>query len=348
MKALAALLVLAIPSITFGFSAGAHRIIADIAWQTMDYDSQFDAYTVLERHPRYEEDFLNKMPDHVRNGVGKLKARWLFQQAAVWPDMIRSLPEKEKAKYHHGKSHYINQPTYLNQADADEIDLSTVNLLPGAGTKFTSDKNAWNLRQALYAHVRGYHDNSRTDGQRAVNLCWVIHLVGDLHQPLHSTAMFTPSLFPNGDRGGNLIKVEGGGNLRSTWDRLLPKVETIGEVGGAAIKLVKEQNDLDFTDINDGALDWWLKKSLDLAQEFAYDREVRAAIRAAEENGDKEVTVKLSKAYRQAAGKIARRQVVKAGWRLSGFTNSLPMQFTQANRKKNIPGWDIKRADGDD
>ena len=349
MRTFAALFVLSMPSITFGFSAGAHRIIADIAWRTMDYDSQFKAYTILQWHPRYKEDFLEKMPEHVRNGVGKLKARWLFQQAAVWPDMLRSLPEKERAKYHRGKSHYIYYPTYLDPAHASKIDLSKVNLTHGHGTKFTSDKNAWNLSQALYAHINGYSDESRTNGQRAINLCWLIHVVGDAHQPLHSTAMFTPHLFPKGDHGGNLINVAGGGNLNSTWDRLLPNAETIAEVDGAATKLLKELN-LEFNEVTDTPLDWWLKQSLELAQEFAYDREVRAAIRAAEANGDEEVTVKLSKEYLQAAGTIARRRVVEAGWRLSRFTSTLPheMRLVRAPKKNNIPGWDVKRQDDDE
>ena len=41
---------------------------------------------------------------------------------------------------------------------------------------------------------------------KAVVLCWIFHLVGDVHQPLHVVSMFTPEL-PDGDRGGNLIFV---------------------------------------------------------------------------------------------------------------------------------------------
>ena len=35
---------------------------------------------------------------------------------------------------------------------------------------------------------------------------YLLHLVGDIHQPLHSTNMFNNS-FKTGDLGGNLIKV---------------------------------------------------------------------------------------------------------------------------------------------
>ena len=56
-----------------------------------------------------------------------------------------------------------------------------------------------------------------TDMDKAILLCWLFHLVGDIHQPLHCSAMFTPRLFSEGDRGGNSIKV-GKYNLHSTWD----------------------------------------------------------------------------------------------------------------------------------
>jgi hypothetical protein len=53
-------------------------------------------------------------------------------------------------------------------------------------------------------------------------LCWIFHLVGDVHQPLHSTALFTPQ-FPQGDRGGTrfFIRASAGGStisLHKLWD----------------------------------------------------------------------------------------------------------------------------------
>jgi hypothetical protein len=35
---------------------------------------------------------------------------------------------------------------------------------------------------------------------------WLFHLVGDIHQPLHTVQLFTRE-YPNGDRGGNEICV---------------------------------------------------------------------------------------------------------------------------------------------
>ena len=41
---------------------------------------------------------------------------------------------------------------------------------------------------------------------KSIALRWIIHFVGDMHQPLHDTNMFNED-FPNGDRGGNNFKI---------------------------------------------------------------------------------------------------------------------------------------------
>jgi len=41
-----------------------------------------------------------------------------------------------------------------------------------------------------------------TDEEEAIYLAWLMRLVGDIHQPLHCTAVFSEQC-PNGDKGGN-------------------------------------------------------------------------------------------------------------------------------------------------
>jgi hypothetical protein len=64
---------------------------------------------------------------------------------------------------------------------------------------------------------------SGSDTDKAVALAYLIHLMGDLHQPLHCASLFN-DMFPDGDMGGNKfwIKVDGKGDkLHSIWDDLL-------------------------------------------------------------------------------------------------------------------------------
>src|SRR5262249_33853255 len=64
-----------------------------------------------------------------------------------------------------------------------------------------------------------------TGEERAVYLSWLIHLIGDLHQPLHCSTLVTADYpAPSGDKGGNGFFVkpgERGVNLHSVWDQAL-------------------------------------------------------------------------------------------------------------------------------
>ena len=55
-------------------------------------------------------------------------------------------------------------------------------------------------------------------------LCWLLHLVGDVHQPLHTAARFSRDL-PDGDRGGNSVLLPARNGDKDTlhlyWDRPL-------------------------------------------------------------------------------------------------------------------------------
>jgi len=48
--------------------------------------------------------------------------------------------------------------------------------------------------------------NENDSERKAIGLAWLFHLVGDIHQPLHTAQLFTID-YPKGDRGGNEICV---------------------------------------------------------------------------------------------------------------------------------------------
>lgn len=49
-------------------------------------------------------------------------------------------------------------------------------------------------------------DINKTTAQRALFARYLIHVVGDIHQPLHSVSLYNQT-FPSGDRGGNSLKI---------------------------------------------------------------------------------------------------------------------------------------------
>ena len=71
----------------------------------------------------------------------------------------------------------------------------------------------YNLDRCRNAHT--------SDRDKALTLCWILHIGGDLPQPLHTTAMFTTALL-QGDRGGNAIRLidSNAMNLHASWDCL--------------------------------------------------------------------------------------------------------------------------------
>lgn len=64
-------------------------------------------------------------------------------------------------------------------------------------------------------------NGNKTTAEKALFARYLTHVVGDMHQPLHSVALFN-STFPSGDRGGNSIKIimpnRTSQNLHSFWD----------------------------------------------------------------------------------------------------------------------------------
>lgn len=79
-----------------------------------------------------------------------------------------------------------------------------------------------NAIKALSANV------NKTTAERALFARYLVHVVGDIHQPLHSASMYNES-FPSGDRGGNSIKIEllngSTQNLHAFWDAGALKVQ---------------------------------------------------------------------------------------------------------------------------
>jgi len=63
--------------------------------------------------------------------------------------------------------------------------------------------------QALAKAYAEIPDPKIPEEERAVDLLWVFHLLGDMHQPCHCAQLFTANALPNGDRGANQIFIFG-------------------------------------------------------------------------------------------------------------------------------------------
>ena len=151
---------------------------------------------------------------------------WIFQQAATWPDIIRKQKQFDRPAWH-----YIDIPQYLDPSDeaalAKRLPVNIATDYPG-----NVPNEKYNVIQAI-ALCRAMLNSKAGPEIKSQAYCWLIHLVGDIHQPLHSTALFSVDHFPKGDKGGNEIKLAKGKNLHSLWDNLLGSDSKMSSVAKA-------------------------------------------------------------------------------------------------------------------
>ena len=213
MKLLFSTLFLFSSFLSLSWNAEGHRYSGIIAYELLSEEIREAVISDLKEHHMFKEHFEDVMPDDVKNADIEIQNKWLFSQMAVWPDHIknRSLGYSPVRR----KWHYINLPILLTQIDQryykNNIPVNTERKYEGEVS------NDWNISQA-------YHYNSdlisdTLGSEKAISLCWIFHLTGDVHQPLHTSALFNEGRFIKGDLGGNAISVKGMGTLHTYWDR---------------------------------------------------------------------------------------------------------------------------------
>lgn len=302
------LIALLVPMPSLAWHESGHRATAQIAFAGMDAGLRGEVARVLAAHPRYNEDFIAWMPQTVAAGDADTRGRWLLAQSSVWPDMAREFPMAERQRYDQGTWHYINEVVWLQDEDRQALDGS---LTQNLDRRPAGPATGMNSAQALRANLAVWHDASAADADRAVALCWIVHIAGDMHQPLHNTALFSRSRFPNGDRGGNLVIVARSPddtNLHAAWDGLVGEDDELQP--DADLSRVIAQDVVD-----DGAIDRWVDAHANLARLFVYDGEVEAQLIEAERVAAP-ARVTLSDRYLEAGRRVARRQVILAGYRI--------------------------------
>jgi hypothetical protein len=198
-----------------GFNELGHYIIAKNAYDQLSQAQQRAICDVLKSHPHYAEYLAANVPQ------GVSVEEWAFLRAATWSDWVR---RNHSGDYHKSEWHYINYPYRPHAAPLSALptalpqERNILERLPltvkvGGG----SAANELDLLSSL-----------SPDQRRAVGLCWMFHLIGDLHQPLHVIALIDDVRFPaatHGDRGGNELAVVVSGTrpirLHSYWDGAL-------------------------------------------------------------------------------------------------------------------------------
>lgn len=289
LAALALLLTLsALP--VYAWNGAGHRLVAAIAWRKMTPTSRVAAINLLRQHP----DYLKWSPRSYR---GDRDADYhAFLEASTWADEIRH-DRRFDSHPATGERPLPGFPDMGRHADWHFMNIPLNSGFRGrAGQRGEIDSRLESMLQTL--------DNPRAP-YRAYALPWVIHLVADIHQPLHVVSR-------NEDEGGNRQPIidphrhPPQGNLHSFWDQL---------PGHGGLRGERLEHEVDFLLRNTpgassgGNIAAWRDESVRLASELAYPP-----------GNIREIPI-ISEDWRSRATLAANRRLVEAGLRLAEQLN---------------------------
>jgi len=295
---------------SFAWNDFGHMEVARVAYRQLKPTARKRAIELLKRNPRY--------PNWILGTKTAERERVAFMRAATWADSIKQDPDYKDTgdeqhmpmadqnlgysdKLRHKYWHFVDQPfspdgTPLVQAPA-----------PNAATQVAT------FLSTLTSTV--------DDDLKSYDLAWLLHLVGDLHQPLHCVSRFDHN-DPAGDRGGNNVKITGNHHpvpcddprfcpfdppdeLHAFWDDATGASYAIAEVETAVRALPTA--DRQATGKIDPAE--WLKEGLDLAQRSVYIGPIGV--------GDGPFTIDAK--YQDDATALAKQRIALAGARLASM-----------------------------
>lgn len=253
-----------------------HRLSAAVALHYMSEELRPDLLGILQQHPRYQQDFIDQMPASVARGSEADQLEWLLGQAAFWPDSVRGLPETDRDRYNRARWHYIDGAWLRGQANVQgNTYIGTAPFPDIAGQHAQDEADADDVMTALDYNTALLADERMPGPRRAVALCWVLHLIGDIHQPLHTGSLYSATRFANGDRGGNGIETDEG-NLHARWDRAL-RSEGVSQ-SLAAVMTQHAETLARMEDTDDGDWSLWMHESRALLLNTVYTEQMKAEI----------------------------------------------------------------------
>jgi hypothetical protein len=306
------LLAAATPVSAFGWGCEGHQMVALIASQHLTEEARTAVYQLLQENPI--DPSLSRFCQPV--------ATEPMADASTWADDSK---RGEKT----GTWHYLDIPRGVEHAELMKYCAPVGD--PAANLGAGKDRPGC-LLTGLQYEFDILKDRNRTPAERATALRYVIHFVGDLHQPLHTTT--------NDDQGGNCTSVTlfedpKRGNLHGAWDYGI--IGHFLKQANQTPAQLATQLDQRFQSKGQG----WLHEPIDfgkwiweghhIAEKVTYDKLHPKPPVAPAENGpgcaaerDQTTALKIDidAKYAGAAMPVIERQLAKAGYRLAEVLNA--------------------------
>lgn len=165
----------------------------------------------------------------------------------------------------------------------------------------------------------------QTQFEKSMMARYLVHVVGDVHQPLHSSTLINKK-FPDGDQGGNLFPIQFKENIQNLHklfdsildgfkndiDRPLTK-EDSQYLEKIATEIMQEFEKGDLPELKSTDFADWLQESHDISQNFIY-REIQIDSAPSEE-------------YIRKGFKMAKRRIALGGYRLAELFKHIYQAF---------------------
>ncbi len=276
-----------------------HMTVAAIAWQHLRPAVRIRASKLLRMNPDY-----SVWVDGVAPAAREVTA---FMRASTWPDAIKhesgylddgenpdgpdaNLNTGYEDRREHRYWHYVDVPFSTDGTPVPDVPM------PNAATRITD------FRKVLA-------DPHAPALLKSYDLTWVLHLVGDIHQPLHAVSRFTRDS-PQGDVGGNRVRLCAPPchlELHYFWDQALGR-----GTPEEALALGRQLPPPAARRVSDDRVEDWVEESGDLARRVVYAPPI----------GPGSGPYALTDGYRDQARSIAAERVALAGRRLAALLNA--------------------------
>ncbi len=289
------LLLLLLPFLSLAWNESGHNTAGAITYQylKMHKPSAIDkVVNVLKQHPWYNTP---RWQNKLAGLTTEQKNIALFMLASTFPDDARddySLGGGERTKWH-----YVDYP-----------------FVPDGSNVKGRQPDRPNAEEVLL-RLSGSIKTERNPEQKAIDLCWLFHIIQDLHQPLHVASLFDER-HRDGDKGGNHTYIifndaQRSVKLHSYWDRLVPgNFNNIPEKAKNLLQMPQyQEGKLAELKNNPGVKDWIIKESFVIAKEAAYNN--------GRINGTENNPSAVDNIYGKNARKTGERRIILAGMRVA-------------------------------